>query len=167
MGARGFNVAEEGHIVSVLSPQNITGGAAGTVFNMKNAAKANIVIQFGALAAALGAITLNACSNISGAGATPIAFSYYQQITAGNANDTLELNGSTPSTAFAATTAGFTPADAANTFVILEVQADQLPAGLPYIQLEIANGANADFVSALAILTGLAYPGSQQPTATT
>jgi len=167
MEARGFNVAEEGHLVSVLSPQNATGGVAGTVFNMKNAAKVNIVIQFGALAAALGAITLNACSNIAGAGATAIPFTYYQQVTAGNANDTLELNGSTPSTVFAATAAGFTPTDAANTFVILVVQADQLPAGLPYLQLEIANGANADYVSALAILTGLAYPGTQQPTATT
>ncbi len=167
MGARGISLASEGHIVSILSPSNITGGAAGTPFNLKNAAKANIVIQFGALAAALGAITLNACSSIAGAGATPIPFTYYQQPTTGNANDTLELNGNTPSNAFAATAAGFVPAFAANTFAILEVQADQLPAGLPYLQLEIANGANANYVSALAILTGLTYSGSQQPTATT
>lgn len=166
MGARGINLAEEGHVISIISPQNITGGKAATIFSMANAAKANILIQFGALAAALGAITLNACSDISGDGATAIPFTYYQQPVAGNAIDTLELNGSTPSTAFAATSAGFTPADAANTFCILVVQADQLPAGLPYLQLEIANGANADFVSAAAILTGLAYAGSQQPTAT-
>lgn len=167
MGARGINLAEEGHIISILSPKSISGGAAATAFNLKNAAKANIIIQIGAEAAALGAITLNACSDIAGDGATAIPFSYYQQPVTGNNIDTLELNGSTPSTAFSATSAGFVPAAVANTFVVLVVQADQLPQGLPYLQMEIANGANADFVSAVAILTGLAYAGSQQPSATT
>lgn len=167
MGARGINLAEEGHPISILSPQNISGGVAATPFNMNNAGKACIFVQFGALAGAPGAITLNACSNISGAGATAIPFAYYQQTTAGTANDTLLLNGSTPSTAFAATSAGFTPANAANTFYMLVVQADQLPAGLNYLQLELACGAVVDYASAIAILTGLAYAGSQQPTATT
>jgi hypothetical protein len=167
MGARGINLAEEGHIVSILSPKSISGGAAATIFNMKNAGKANIIIQFGAEAAALGAITLNACSDIAGDGATAIPFTYYQQPVAGNNIDTLELNGSTPTTAFAATAAGFVPANVANTFALLVVQADQLPMGLPYLQLEIANGANVDFASAVAVLTGLAYAGSTQPSATT
>ncbi|GGA80734.1 hypothetical protein GCM10011507_34940 [Edaphobacter acidisoli] len=167
MGARGINLAEEGHVISILSPQSISGGVAATPFNLKNAAKANIIIQLGALAIAPGAITLNACSDISGDGATAIPFTYYKQTTSGNANDTLSLNGSTPSTAFAATSAGFTPADTANTFYEIVVQADQLPAGLPYLQLELACGSGADYASAVAILTGLNYPGSQQPTATT
>ena len=165
-GARGSNLAEEGHPISILSPQSISGGVAATPFNMKNAAKANIIIQFGALAIAPGAVTLNACSDISGDGAIAIPFTYYKQTTAGNANDTLVAN-SGPSTAFAATASGFTPADTPNTFYMLVVQSDQLPAGLPYLQLELACGSGADYVSAVAILTGLNYPGSTQPTATT
>lgn len=166
MGARGINLAEDGHPISILSPQSISGGLTSIFFNLKTAAKANILLQLGALAAAPGAVTLLAASSAAGAGAVAIPFTYYQQPTAGNVNDTLAQNGG-PSTAFAATAAGFVPADAANTFYVIEVQSDQLPAGLPYLALSIADGTNADFASALAILTGLDYPGSTQPTATT
>lgn len=167
MGARGFNVAEEGHVVSILSPQSISGGVTSTPFHLKYAGKANILVQFGALAGAPGVVILNACSNAAGAGATPIPFTYYTKSTAGNTTDTLDLNGSTPSAAFAATAAGFTPADTANTFFEIVVQSDQLPAGLPYLQLSLASGAVANFASAIAILTGLDYAGGQQPTVTT
>ena len=166
MGARGINLAEEGHPVSILSPQNVTGGVTSTAFSLKNAGKANIFLQIGALSATLGAVTLNASTSAAGANPTAIPFTYYQQPTAGNANDTLALNGSTPSSAFSATSAGFVPANAANTFYVLVVQADQLPQGSPYLQLAIADGTDTDYVSALAVLTGLAFAGNQQPSAT-
>lgn len=166
-GARGFNIFEEGHVISILSPKNGTGGATAIPFNLKNAAKACILLQLGATAGAPGIVTLNACSDAGGDGAVAIPFTYYQQPTAGLTNDTLALNGSTPSTAFAATAAGFTPANAHDTFYGIVVQADQLPAGLPYLELVVAEGANANFVSAVAVLTGLNYAGASQPTATT
>ncbi|QMV19688.1 hypothetical protein GOB94_14050 [Granulicella sp. 5B5] len=166
MGARGFNVAEEGHVVSILSPQSISGGVTSTPFHMKYAAKANIIIQYGALAGAPGAITVKACSDASGDGATAIPFTYYTKSAAGNTADTLDLV-TGPSAANSATAEGFTPADNINTFVEIVIQSDQLPAGLPYIEVTLASGAVANYASAVAILTGLSYAGSQQPTVTT
>jgi hypothetical protein len=165
MGARGLNVAEEAHVVSILSPGSLSGGETSTYFNLKTAYKANIIVQLGALAAAPGALTLLAAADNTGTGATAIPFTYYTKSTAGDSNDTLDLNvGASP--AFAATAAGFVPANAANSFAILVVNADQLPSGLPYVALAFADGTNVDFVSAVAILTGLSYPGPQQPSAT-
>jgi len=166
MAARGFNIFEEGHVVQILSPGSISGGVTSTYFNLKTAAKANILINIGALAAAEGALTLLAASNNAGAGATAIPFTYYTKSTTGNAADTLDLV-TGPSAANSATAAGFTPANTANTFVGIVIEEDQLPAGLNYLAIAFADGTNADYVAASAILTGLSYPGSQQPSATT
>src|SRR5580698_7786552 len=89
MGARGFNVAVEGHVVPILNPGSISGGVSGLIFSLRNASKANIIITWGALAAAQGAVTLNACTTQAGANPTPIAFDRYQQLLAGSGNDVL------------------------------------------------------------------------------
>ena len=49
---------------------------------------------------------------------------------------------------------------------VLHVQADQLPAGHDYLKLSLADGTNADFASAVAILTGVRYQGESNPSAT-
>jgi hypothetical protein len=159
MGARGTNLAFEGHAVPVLNPGSISGGVSGQVFSLKGAAKANIYIGWGALAAAQGAVTLSACSDLAGDNPTPIAFTRYTQASAGAGNDVF----SQPQ---AVTAAGFTPSDTPNTLDLLVIQADQLPQGLPYLKLSIADGTNVDYAYALAVLTGLRYDGEQNPSAT-
>jgi len=159
MGARGYNIAEEGHVVPVLNPASISGGLTGLVFGMRFASKANIIIQWGALAAAQGAVTLNACTSEAGANPTPIAFDRYQQLLAGAGNDVLAGRVSV-------TAAGYTPSDVPNTVDVLHVQADELPPGSPYLQLAIADGTNVDFASAVAVLTGVRYQGVSNQTAT-
>ena len=160
MGARGIYVAQEAHVVSVLSPQNITGGVTGTPFALKTYAHASIIVQLGAQAAAATKILLNACSNAAGAGATAIPFDIFTQETAGNTNDV--TSGRLPQTA-----AGYTPSANANIFYILELDAATLPAGLPYVQLQITNGANADYASAVAILSAGRNTSDQSLTVTT
>lgn len=160
MSVKGFYIAQEGHIVNVLLPQNITGGATGTVFNLKNHAHASVVVQLGAQAAANTKILLNACTNAAGAGATAIPFDIFTQETAGASNDV--TSGRTPVTA-----AGYTPSANAGIFYILEIDAAALPQGSPYLQLQITNGANANFASAVAILSGARSPGDQSLTVTT
>lgn len=160
MSVKGFYTAQEGHVVSILSPQSISGGVTATPFHLKNNAHADIVIQLGAQAAANTKILLNACTNAAGAGATAIPFDIFTQETAGNLNDV--TSGRTPVTA-----AGYTPTANANTFYIVSIDAASLPQGSPYLQLQITNGANANFASAVAILSGGRNTSDQSLTVTT
>ena len=159
MAARGFNIAQEGHTVLVLAPGSISGGAVGQIFSMRNAAKCNIVIAFGALAAAEGAIQLFACSDINGDNPQAIGFDRFQQLLAGPGNDVL-----TPRQVI--TSAGYTPSDVPDTVDVLHLQADQMPTGFPYLKLTVADGTNADYATAIAILSGVRFQGESNQTAT-
>ncbi len=158
MGARGFNIVQEGHVVSVLSPGSISGGVSGQIFSMKRAAKCNISLSWGALAAGQGAVTLSACTDLAGDNATPLAFDLYQQIGSGPGGDVYQPRQSI-------STMGYTPFIPA-TVDILEIQADQMPDGFSYLKLSIADGTNADAVSAVALLTGYRYQGDGTVSAT-
>ncbi len=159
MGARGFNVAQEGHVVPLLNPGSISGGASG-VFSMRNAAKANIIIMWGALAAAQGTVQLFACSDLAGDNAVAIPFDRYTQTTAGAGNDVLGPRQQV-------TAAGYTPSDTANTVDVLHLQAD-VPSetNSPYIKLVVNDGTNADNASAVVILSGLRFAGESNQSAT-
>lgn len=157
--SKGFYTAQKGHVVNVLPPVDITGGKTGQCFSMADAAHASIIMQIGVSAAAPGAVTVNACSDNSGTGATAIAFDVFKQETAGASNDVL-------GTRTACTTAGFTPAATHGIFYVIEIDGDNLPAGKPYLQLSMANTSNSVIASAVAILSGLRYGGDQNPTAT-
>lgn len=157
--SKNFWAAQEGHVVSVLSPQNISGGVVGQVINLDGYNHASIIIQLGAQAAAATKLLLNAC--IDAAGDSPVAqpFNLFTQETAGLANDVL-------STRQAVTAAGYTPSGNANIFYVIEIDAAALPSGSPYVQLQITNGANADYASAVAVLSGGRFTGDQSPSAT-
>jgi hypothetical protein len=157
--ARGINLAEDAHVVPLISPGSITGGVSGLIFGMCEASKANILIHYGALAAAPGTVTLSACTNQAGAGATPVAFDLYQQTSAGAGNDVFGARQSI-------TAAGYTAQDVPGTIDLIHIQADELPPGSPYLLLTIGDGTNADYVSAEAILTGVRYQGISNQTAT-
>ncbi len=159
MSAKGFWAAQDGHVVSLISPQNITGGVTGTVINMDGYAHVSILIQLGAQAAAATKILVNACTDATGAGATPQPFNLFTQETAGLTNDVL-------STRVAVPAAGYTPTANANTFYVIEVDASALPQGSPYLQLQITNGANANYASAVAVLSAGRFTGDQSPSAT-
>lgn len=159
MGARGYNIAQEGHTVLILPPASISGGATGQIFSMKNAAKCNILIGWGALAAAEGAVQLFACTDLAGDNAIAIGFDRFQQVAAGPGNDVLAPRQAVPA-------AGYLPNDVANTVDVLHVQADQLPMGYPYLKLTIADGTNVDYGVAFALLSGVRYQGESNQSAT-
>ncbi|HVJ09273.1 MAG TPA: hypothetical protein VM554_12905 [Acidisarcina sp.] len=159
MSAKGFYVAQSGHVVNVLPPVDITGGKTGQPFSMALAGHASILLQIGVSAAAPGAVTLNACSDNLGSNPTAIPFDVFKQETAGAANDVLTTRTPVPA-------AGFVPSPNDGIFYVIEVDADALPAGLKYVQLALANGVNSCIASAVAILSGLRFAGDQNPTAT-
>ena len=153
---KGIVIAEEAHVVNLIPPVDITGGATGDVFSMENYAHASIIVQVGVSAAAFTKILVNECTGFNGAGATAIPFRVYKEETA--AGDTLGPK-------VDVTAAGVTP-DAANSIMyVIEIDAADLSDGSHFVQLQLANGTNSVLASAVAILSGARYSGPEGATA--
>lgn len=152
---RGMNLAELGHIVNILPPIDISGGASGDVFSLKNHTHATIIVQVGVSAAAFTKIILNECSGFDGADATAIPFAIYKEETAG---------GDTLGSRVTAESSGVAPASEDKIFYVIELDAAELSEGHPFVQLVLTNGANSVIASAVAILTGSRFAGDQSPT---
>ena len=154
---KGFNVAEQGHVVNLIPPVDISGGASGDVFSMANYAHASIIVQVGASAAAFTKIILNECTSFAAAGATAIGFRVYKEETA--AGDTLGA-------AVAAAAAGVTPNAADNIFYVIELDASELSDGSNFVQLQLTNASgNSVLASAVGILSGARYGKPESATA--
>ena len=162
---KGFFVAEEGHVVNILPPVDITGGKTTQAFSMKNYQHATIILQVGVSAAAWTSIIVNAGTATAAvgatvAGATALPFRMYKQETAGAANDVLGAP-------VAETTSGETSVSANDgIFYVIELDANELPDGKPYVQVALANGSNSVIASAVAVLSGARYAHRQSETVT-
>jgi hypothetical protein len=156
---KGAVLAEQGHFVNILAPVDVTGGKTAQAFSLKNHAHAAIVVQIGVSAAAPTAILVNQCTDNAGSNPVAIPFAIYKQETAGVSNDVLGVR-------TAVTAAGYAPSANDGIFYVIEIDASELADGSPYVQLQITNGANSVIASALAILTGDRFAGSQNQTAT-
>ena len=152
----GFNVAEQGHVVNLIPPVDITGGKKGDVFSMREHSHVSIIIQIGVSAAAPLKIIVNECTDFAAAGATDIAHSIYKEETA--AGDTLA--GKT-----AAAAAGETPSANNNIMYVIELDAAELSDASQFVELSItcASG-NSVIASAVAILSGSRYAKPQSAT---
>lgn len=153
---KGFVAAEMGHIVNVLPPKDINGGAVGDRFTMKNHAHASIIVQVGVSAAAFTKIIVNACTADTGGTSTAIGFKLAAEETA--AGDTL---GDFENVA----AAGKTPAAADNIFYVIELDASELPDGKPWVEVVLTNGSNSVIASVVAVLSGARYQGENTATA--
>jgi hypothetical protein len=162
---KGFVIAEAGHIVNILPAVDLTGGKKSQAFSMKNYQHATIIISLGVSAAAITAFLLKAGSATAAigadmAGAVAIPFKLYKQETAGANNDVLDagteldINGNTAPTAND------------NAFYVIELDAQELPDGKPYVQLVVTNGSNSAIASAVAILSGARFAGVKSDTVT-
>ena len=155
----GFNVVQEGHAVNVLPPQDLSGGpVTGDRFSMKNHSHVSIVLTLGANAAGAGVgVTVKECTLASGGTATARTFKYAAETTA--AGDTLGALTD-------ATTAGFDlHASNANLTYVIELDAEDLSEGYPWIELNIEDAASTTLGSAVAILSGGRYQVDQGATA--
>lgn len=161
---KGFVVSEQGHVVQLLAPVDITGGKVAQAFSMKEYQHASILIMAGVSAAAFTKIIVSACTatgavGTPGAGATAIPFSIYKQETAGEAHDVLGAR-------TAVTSAGYTPSANDGIFYVIEIDANELPDGSPYVQLSLTNTSNSVIASAVAVLSGARFAETQSPTET-
>lgn len=142
---KGIVLSEQGHIVNVLPPIDITGGVTGDRFSMKNYGHATIIVQVGVSAAAFTKIIVNECNAAASGTATAIAYTIRAEETDG---------GDTLGAATAVAAAGQTPSANNNIMYVIEIDASELTSGFEWIELSLTNGSNSVIASAIAILSG-------------
>lgn len=149
-------LAEQAHIINILPPQDVAAGVSSAVFSMRNASHVTIIVTAGSTNADAGNITIEECDDFTPSNDTAIDFSYYAETTAGG--DTLGDR----TTAAAATGIDVSAND--NITYVIEIDAEQLSEGYPNLILKWSVCGGATYGSAVAILTGYAYQGKDQPT---
>jgi hypothetical protein len=153
---KGITIAEQCHVVNILPPVDINGGAVvSDYFEMALYQHASIIITIGAGGAA-STVTLEESTTNAGAATTAIGFDYYAETTA--AGDTLGARTTVANT-------GFATAVANNITYVIEVDASELTDGYPYLVLKMSNPGTATVASAVAILSGARYAQAVTPTA--
>jgi len=151
----GINIAEQCHVVNILPPIDITGGATSDVFSMENYAHASIIVQVGVSAAAFTKLIVEACDNFTPSTHTDMAFNVYKEET--DSGDTLGARD-------AVAAAGVTPSANDNIMYVIELDAAELGDGTDKLRLEITNGVNSVIASAVVILSGSRFAGDQSAT---
>lgn len=156
MSRVGMVLAQEAHIINILSPQDVSAGVSSDVFSLKNYSHATIIVTAGSTNADAGNVTIEECDDFVPTTDTAITFDYYKEETAGG--DTLSGKQS-------ATTAGIDVSGNDNITYVIEIDASQLSDGFPNLYLKWSACGGATLGSAIAILTGPRYGGDQNATA--
>jgi hypothetical protein len=154
---KGFVISEQGHVVQVTAPVDVTGGVTGQAFSMKKYQHASILVLIGVSAAAFTKIIVNQATDASGSNPVAIPFSIYKQETAGANHDVLGAR-------TAVLAAGYTPSANDGIFYVIELDANELADGSPYVQVQLTNGSNSVIAAIVAILSGSRYAETQSPT---
>lgn len=104
--------------------------------------------------------TVEACSDNTGTGAEAIAFRY--QVGADGASALGDAMGAVTN----ATASGFDSTPNSDRLYLIDVKADELPAGKPYVRLKCTEAVNDPVNGSVAILlSGGSYIGASMPTA--
>jgi len=157
---KGFVIPEQGHVVSIIPPIDVNGGATvSDYFSMKNYAHVDIILTLGVTGAAT-TVTLEESDDNAGNDTTEITFSYYAETTA--AGDTLGTR-----TAVTVASTGFDTSTNDGLIYVISVDAAELTDGYPYLVLKLTDPSAATLVSAVAILSGARYQKDGTPTAIT
>ena len=152
---KGFVIPEQGHIVNILPPIDVTGGVDSDVFSMRHAGHVDIIISMGVQAAA-STITVEECDDFTPSNYTAIAFDYYYEDTS---------SGDTLSDRTAATSSGISSTTDNNIFKVISIDASQLTDGYPCLRVRFSDPGGSAIISAIAVLSGQRYQEENTPTA--
>ena len=162
MSAKGFNVVEDGHIVTLYVPAEFQGVYAGAdsivIVEMANYNHATIIYSIGINPLAAGIVTIESCDDLVPNTPTEIMFPYYRYETSQSL-----ANGDIPGARTWTTTAaaGLIPvAGAVPSMYVIELDAEMLVEGHVGFRMCVVNPAGASTGSAIAILSGSRYAKS-------
>lgn len=147
-----FYASQMGHIVNVLPPINAAGGKVGDRFHMKKHSHVTVIVQIGVSAAAATKLIIKECDAASAGTANEIATGkakIYKEETA--AGDTLDSGSDYPN-------GGVTPSANDNIMYVIELDADDLTDGYPWVEVSLTNASgNSVIASMVAIQSGARY----------
>jgi len=158
MSAKGFNIPEDGHIVTLYYPLDIdtlAGADSPVIVKMGNYVHATILYSIGVNPLAAGVVTIESCDDIVPSVATEMMFRYYRYETsqiAANADVHGALTWTTTAAAGLIPVATGTPA-----MYVIEIEAEELVQGDIGFRMCIADPSAASVGSAIAILSGARY----------
>jgi len=158
MGAKGFNIVEDGAIVTLYNPVDINGLAGAdspVIVLMQNWVHATIIISIGADPRVAGVITVESIDDTAVSTATEIMFRYYRYNTS-----QILANGDVPGALTWTTTAaaGLIPtALGVPCMYVIELDGEELVQGDIGFRLCMVDPAAACVGSAIAILSGARY----------
>ncbi len=146
--SKGFVVAEQGHVVQMLAPVDVAAAATGDTILMEGWAHASIIVGFGVGSATT--ITVGECTGFGGTGRTAVTFRSAQEATGGG--DVLDA-----ALAWASSITIAGSAAAVGGFAVIEIDADELSDGSPYLQVNIADPGTSKIACIYAVLSGGRY----------
>lgn len=154
-----MRMSESFGIVPLLPAADQAAGVDGDSFNLSLFENAMILVQLGSVTVADFHVKVYAGAT-NGAKTTALTFWYRLGAAAAKAATADQFS------AFASS-ADLTVSNATgdNKLLIIELEAESLPAGKPWVTLELNNGATVLLAAAVAILGGARYRGATIPTA--
>ena len=154
---RGWSLIQEGHLVNALPPVDINGGASTDRFHMKLHRAASFIVQIGVSASAPTSIIAYAATAATAGTSTAIPFRYAAETTA--AGDTLGAMTEVAATGITSVTAND------NVMYVIEIDANQLPDGSPWVYITLANASgNSVIASVAAVLSGSRFGHDENET---
>ena len=154
---KGFNIAEEAHVVAGLYPIAVSGLTTMDAVNMEGYSHFTAIITTGAANGADITVTAYNASDASATSAAVIPFSYYQETTA--STDVLGARVLNSTTALT-----FDNSATANLMAVIEIDASELTDGLNWVNLTLSGGVSTTPFSIVYILSGARYAGPESPT---
>jgi hypothetical protein len=143
---KGFSIVEQGHVVQLIDPQSASAALTSDTFCLENWAHASIIVNGGAGSGLT--VTLYEATSAANSGATLIGFKYAQEAT---------VDGDTLDAALATATTAGVAMGTSNVFLVIELDADELTDGYPWVTLNTSDPGASRLISAVAVLSGGRY----------
>jgi hypothetical protein len=162
----GYNIAEAGHLVQLITPQSIVATTNSQCFNMGKAEHVSIILQLGTITTApvvTVAAFQTAAAALANTGGIAIPFRYY---TCESGGTTIDIS----SPPVVATSSGFTPSKINNSYAIIEIDSaeinflpgtgtpsenDSNGSDYPFLTLVLTSGNT--YAAAVAVLSGVRW----------
>jgi hypothetical protein len=150
MSAKGYYLSQEAHVINLIPPVSLSATTTSRKFSLANWRHASILIQLG-VTGTTPTITLNASDNGSPETLTALPFNLHKCET-----DYLAANADVLGARVATAAAGFQPAGTDNIFYVIELDADTLPQGSPYVEVVLTSPTTC-ITSVAVVLSGGRY----------
>lgn len=149
-----MTLVEQGHLVTMLTPQDVAAATSSEVISMENYGHVSFICMKGAGSACT--IQVEECTGFGGTGAATKTFYYCAAATA--ADDVMDA------ALAAATTAGVATSTSTGSLIAIEIDAAELTDGYQYVRLK-CDALGTGLLAWLGILSQPRYGSSITPTA--